>query len=303
MIHYRINHTTAYKYDELASLSYNEARLLPRTFETPLFSQKRLTHEILVEPFWRDARERQDCYGNDVLYFTMRQAHSEMNITVTSEVALTPKPPLTLSGSNWESVRATLLDNTNPTLLPIREFMLESPLVPLLSTIRPYAENSFARKRPLLEATHDLMQRIYTDFTYQPGTTTITTPLRQVLEEKSGVCQDYAHFMLACLRLHGLAARYVSGYIETELEGSAASHAWVSVFVPDLGWVDFDPTNNLLPHDQHITLAWGRDFSDVTPLKGIFFGGGQSKLAVAVAVVRLTDERAVIPKVSANRHG
>ncbi|MBE2224701.1 MAG: transglutaminase family protein [Anaerolineae bacterium] len=302
-MHYRITHTTAYQYEDPASLSFNEARLLPRTFETPLFSQKRLTHEVVVSPFWRDARERQDCYGNDVLYFTMRQAHSEMKITVTSEVELTPKPLPMLSGANWEAVRATLLDSQNVTLLPLREFMLDSPLVPLLPEIRPYAAMSFGRKRPLLEATHDLMQRIYTDFTYQPGTTTITTPLRQVLAEKSGVCQDYAHFMLACLRLHGLAARYVSGYIETELEGSAASHAWVSVFVPDLGWVDFDPTNNLMPHDQHITLGWGRDFSDVTPLKGIFYGGGESELAVAVDVVRLTADGAEEPKASANGHG
>lgn len=297
MIHYRITHTTAYKYDELASLSFNEARLLPRTFETPLFDQKRLAQEVVVEPFWRDARERQDCFGNDVLYFTMRQAHSDMKITVTSEVALTPKSPPPQSGLNWEAVRTTLLDNTNPVLLPLRDFMLDSPLVPLLSEIRSYAAQSFGRKRPLLETTHDLMQRIYTDFAYQPGTTTITTPLRKVLEEKSGVCQDYAHFMLACLRLHGLAARYVSGYIETELEGSAASHAWVSVFVPDLGWVDFDPTNNIIPHDQHITLGWGRDFSDVTPLKGIFYGGGQSELEVGVDVVRLEDEGAVTSKV------
>ncbi len=284
-IRYRITHTTAYEYEEPASLSYNEARLLPRTFTTPLFAQERVNQEIATEPVWRDARERQDCFGNDVLYFTLRQPHGEMQISVTSEVLLTPQPPPLPSSVTWEDVQTRLVQDA--ALLPLREFVLDSPLVPLLSPIRPYAAESFTAKRPLLEATQDLMQRIYADFTYQPGTTTITTPLRQVLEEKSGVCQDFAHFMLACLRLQGLAARYVSGYIETELEGSAASHAWVSVFVPDLGWIDFDPTNNCIPRDQHITLGWGRDFSDVTPLKGIFFGGGQSELRVLVDVARL----------------
>ena len=287
MIRYRVTHTTAYEYEYPASLSYNEARLLPRSFSTPLFTQTRLAQEIVTEPIWRDARDRQDCFGNDVLYFTIQQPHAGMQITATSEVLLTPAPPLAHAGPTLEAVQATMLETTNPTLLPLRQFMMKSPLVPLLSQIQPYAQDSFWGKRPLLEATQDLMQRIYTDFTYQPGTTTITTPLRQVLDEMSGVCQDYAHFMLACLRLQGVAARYVSGYIETELEGSAASHAWVSVFIPELGWVDFDPTNNCIPKEQHITLGWGRDFSDVTPLKGIFFGGGQSELLVTVDVMRL----------------
>lgn len=286
-IRYRITHTTAYEYEELASLSYNEARVLPRSFTTPLFAQERVAQEIVAEPIWEDARERQDCYGNEVLFFTMRQPHNDMQITATSEILLTPQQPPS-SDTPWEDVQNRLTQEL--ALLPWREFVLDSPLVPLLPQIRPYAAESFTPKRPLLQATQELMQRIYTDFNYQPGTTTITTPLKQVLEEKSGVCQDFAHFLLACLRLHGLAARYVSGYIETELEGSAASHAWVSVFVPDLGWIDFDPTNNCIPHDQHITLGWGRDFSDVTPLKGIFFGGGRSELGVIVDVVRLEDK-------------
>lgn len=287
MIHYRIIHTTSYQYADPASLSYNEARMLPRTFDLPLFSQERVKYAIDVEPEWRDAHKRQDSFGNDVLYFTMRQPHSEMEITVTSEVLLTPHPEPPQFSPGWEEAATRLIEEKSPQFLTLREFVMDSPLVPLLWDIRPYVEQSFWEKRPLLEATADLMQRIYNDFTYHPGTTTITTPLQQVWQEKSGVCQDYAHFMLACLRLLGLPARYVSGYIETELEGSAASHAWVSVFVPNLGWIDFDPTNNKLPKDQHITLAWGRDFSDVTPLKGILFGGGQSELDVAVDVIRL----------------
>jgi transglutaminase-like putative cysteine protease len=287
MIHYRITHTTSYSYEEPASLSYNEAHVLPRSFATPLFTQERVAQTIVAEPVLEDARERRDGYGNEVLFFTMRQPHSDMQITATSEVLLTPQPRPT-SEIPWEAAQTRLAQE--PALLLLCEFILDSPLVPLLPQIRPYATASFTPKRPLLTAVQHLMQRIHTDFTYQPGTTTITTPLRQVLEEKSGVCQDFAHFMLACLRLQGLAARYVSGYIETELEGSAASHAWVSVFVPDLGWIDFDPTNNRIPRDQHITLGWGRDFSDVTPLKGIFFGGGQSELEVTVDVVRLEDK-------------
>jgi transglutaminase-like putative cysteine protease len=160
--------------------------------------------------------------------------------------------------------------------------------------LQSYAERSFAEGRPIVEAVYDLMERIHRDFTYDPHFTTLATPLSEVLKHRRGVCQDFAHLAIGCLRTQGLAAKYISGYIETlpppgqeKLIGADASHAWFSVFVPDTGWLDFDPTNNQMPMDQHITLAWGRDYSDVTPLKGVIFGGGKHDLKVQVHVENL----------------
>ena len=162
-------------------------------------------------------------------------------------------------------------------------------MVPMIPELHDYAEKSFAKGRPLLEAVEDLTTRLYTDFTYDPGFTTIATPLADVVKHRRGVCQDFAHLGIACLRALGLAARYVSGYIETDpppdqepLEGADASHAWFSVYLPQFGWIDFDPTNNQIPADRHITVAWGRDYADVTPLKGVVFGSGTHELSVSV---------------------
>jgi len=157
-----------------------------------------------------------------------------------------------------------------------------------------YAQASFLPNRPLVDVVRDLMQRIFTDFVYDPTFTTIATPLSEVLAHRRGVCQDFAHLAIGCLRAYGIAARYISGYVETlpepgkpRLIGADASHAWFAVYIPSAGWLEFDPTNNKMPHDQHITLAWGRDYADVTPLKGIAFGGGQHTLSVSVDVLRL----------------
>ena len=181
-----------------------------------------------------------------------------------------------------------------PTLLRVSEFILPSQLTPLEKGIRDYTLTSFTAGKNLIEGCKDLMARIFHEFQYDPGFTTISTPLSVVFAQKRGVCQDFAHFALACLRSVGLAGRYVSGYIETlppegeeKLEGADATHAWFAIFVPNYGWIDFDPTNNVLPSEQHITLAVGRDFSDVTPLKGVVFGGGSQLLDVAVDMIRL----------------
>ena len=172
--------------------------------------------------------------------------------------------------------------------------MLPSPFVTVFPEVRDFAQPSFPPQFPLLEAVAGLMQRIYHEFDFVAGTTSIATPLLEILEKRKGVCQDFAHLMLACLRSHGLAARYMSGYIETlpapgkeKLTGTDASHAWCAIYVPGLGWVDFDPTNNLIPQEQHVVLGWGRDFSDVTPLKGVVFGDGRHTLSVAVDMQRV----------------
>ena len=174
-------------------------------------------------------------------------------------------------------------------------YLLESEFIEFSEQVRAYMDKSFTPNRPLLEAVEDLMHRIYQEFDYVPGFSSIATPLAEVIKHRKGVCQDFAHLAIACLRMRGLAARYVSGYLETippegqeRLVGADASHAWFSVFVPHQGWVDFDPTNAQIPSEQHITVAWGRDYADVAPLKGVVFGGGEdNELDVSVDVERI----------------
>jgi transglutaminase-like putative cysteine protease len=193
-------------------------------------------------------------------------------------------------------VAETLTEQSEPLYLDAQQYCYDSPMIVGNSDMVDYARPSFAKNCAILDAVSDLVTRIHRDFTYDPQFTTIATPLNDVLKHRRGVCQDFAHFAIACLRSLGLAARYVSGYIETQpppgqvrLVGADASHAWFSVFVPELGWVDFDPTNNQIPGDKHITLAVGRDYQDVTPLKGVVFGGGKHKLDVSVDVEQLED--------------
>lgn len=309
---YRIIHKTQYIYQESASLSYNEARLTPRTFHHSMFNQTCLKTQLLIEPTWSDQRERQDFFGNLVYYFTIRQPHEETIITSTSEVRVEPflrfksKTPLdqikelAITTMSWEEVCLQLANDLTSEGLEARQFILNSPMIAVFPELAAYAAPSFTPNRPVLEAVTDLMGRIFTDFDFVPGATTIATPLSEVLAEKRGVCQDFAHFMTGCLRAQGLAARYISGYIETlpppgqeKLVGADASHAWCSVYVPELGWIDFDPTNNLIPQEQHVTLSWGRDFSDVSPLKGVFFSNGDHTLLVSVDVSRLTPAKEI----------
>ena len=184
-------------------------------------------------------------------------------------------------------------------LVTVREFCFDSPLVRSHRSLREYAEQSFALGRPLRDAIIELNERIHADFKYEPAATDVSTPLAQVMRDRRGVCQDFAQVAVGCLRSMGLPARYVSGYLETQpppgqpkLVGADASHAWASVYVPNFGWLDFDPTNALLPELRHVTVAWGRDFSDVSPLNGVVFGGGRHSLRVAVDVEDLAPQPA-----------
>jgi transglutaminase-like putative cysteine protease len=312
MAHYRITHTTTYDYEEPVSLCYNEGRLLPRSCALPLFQQECRRAEFTVVPPWNDQRDRLDFFGNRVTYFTLRQPHEQMVLTATSEIVITPAfiagaapskmlaQLLAQSGQlGWEAAAqrlrtAVLADDGDDEIVDAHQYLLPSPYVAPFAELTSYARRSFTPGRPLIEAAADLMARIYRDFDFVAGATTIATPLAEVLAERKGVCQDFAHLMVACLRSQGLAARYMSGYIETlpppgqeKLVGSDASHAWCAVYVPAIGWVDFDPTNNLIPQEQHVVLGWGRDFSDVTPLKGVFFGDGRHQLTVAVDMARV----------------
>jgi transglutaminase-like putative cysteine protease len=289
---YRVTHKTEYEYAEPVGQSYNEARLLPR------FSQQQnlVSAWMEISPSEADYRVRQDFFGNQVAYFTIPEPHRQFKVTAISEVQIFSQAGQLdfAQGAAWEKVKQTLRQDHRPEVLDARQYALDSPYIAASAELAAYADASFPPDRPLIEAVHDLMQRIHRDFTYDPQFTTLATPLEAVLEHKRGVCQDFAHLAIGCIRSHGLAARYVSGYIETlpppgkeKLLGADASHAWFSVYLPDVGWMDFDPTNNQVPSDQHITVAWGRDYTDVTPLKGVIFGGQNHELKVSVQVERL----------------
>lgn len=289
---YRITHTTSYSYSAPVSLCHNLAHLKPLSFGR----QSCISSNITVDPLPATIHDWQDSFGNHSTYFAVQQPHSSLTVTAVSEVLVTSQSDLLDSAfpTTWETAREHLLTSADTDTLTARPYVLESPFVTFTPELTEYAAHSFTPGRPLLDVVHELMQRIFNEFDYDPHFSTIATPLNDVLAHKKGVCQDFAHLAIACLRSHGLAARYVSGYIETlpppgeeKLAGADASHAWFSVYVPYLGWMDFDPTNNQVPINQHVVTAWGRDYSDVTPLKGVVFGGGNHSLDVSVDMARL----------------
>jgi len=236
----------------------------------------------LINPEPHFLAERNDFFDNTLICFSIQKTHNELTVKSESEVAI-DLPAWINQDRNlsapWESVVQEL--HGTQTANDIRQFYLESTHVSFVAGIKEYTLESFTKGRPVLQAMTELNSRIYNDFTFMPGFTEISTPLEDVFKYKKGVCQDFAHFGLACLRSIGLSARYVSGYIETfpppgkaKLKGSDASHAWLALYVPGIGWVEFDSTNNLIVQDQHIRVAIGRDFADVAPLKGIVYSGG-----------------------------
>jgi len=297
-MNYLVQHKTIYEYSKPVSICQNEARLRPRNFEKQQCSLSKL--EINPKP--SDIRQREDFFGNRVTYFAIDQPHTVLTVTSSSEVevaAISANKEKSKS-PKWDEVVKRMRSDLQEDILEARQYTLNSPMVMRPRELQAYAERSFAEGRPVVEAVHDLMERIHRDFTYDPHFTTLATPLSDVLKHRRGVCQDFAHLAIGCLRAQGLAAKYISGYLETlpppgqeKLVGADASHAWFSVYVPDSGWLDFDPTNNQMPMDQHITLAWGRDYSDVTPLKGIIFGGGKHELKVQVNVENLSAEKSI----------
>ncbi|MFN8038244.1 MAG: transglutaminase family protein [Acidimicrobiales bacterium] len=292
-MNYRIRHTTTYRYETPVSLSYSEARVLPRSLP---HQSVRFT-ELVVDPAPADERERLDFFGNRVAHFSLEGTHRQLTVSATSIVEIVPtsRRPAVDDDQPWEQARAELRSSADPEVIAARQFALASPLVAPDPGLEAYAMPSFPPGRPLGEAAADLAHRIHEDFAYEPGATTISTHVAEVLARRQGVCQDFAHVALGCLRSLGLAARYVSGYLETvppegaeRLVGVDASHAWLSVHLPGSGWLDVDPTNDQIPDERYITTAWGRDYGDVTPLKGVVFNdGGDQELTVAVDVERL----------------
>jgi transglutaminase-like putative cysteine protease len=288
-MNYRVVHRTIYDYSETIASCHNEARLTPRNFER----QTCTTNRLVIEPPPSDYREREDFFGNQVAYFSIQQPHKQLVVQAESEIQVHPtNAQLDYSmDMPWETVRTNLETGIDPVTLDARQYALNSPMVSASRDLEHYALLSFTKKRPIMDAVQNLMQRIHTDFAYDPTFTSIATPLETVLKHRRGVCQDFAQLAIGCLRSLGLSARYISGYVETlpppgkaRLIGADASHAWFSVYIPDYGWLDLDPTNNQKPMDRHITIAWGRDFADVSPLKGVLFGSGEHELTVSVDV-------------------
>jgi transglutaminase-like putative cysteine protease len=285
---YHTTHTTTYLYDQSVAQSISEARLTPRSFERQLV----LESHIAVQPDFATLETRTDYFGNQVTTIAVFGTHEQFVVTSTSVVKVGIGPARDLPGFSWpttawETVRDQLAVPADDESLAASEFIFESPYVPLVKSVADYARLSFAPGRPTIEAVRDLQHRIHDEFIYKPESTSIEGPLQELMEKRHGVCQDFAHVMIGGLRSLGLAARYVSGYLRSgaDVQGSEASHAWVSAWVPGAGWVDFDPTNDVMPGEGHVTVSWGRDFGDVTPVKGVALGGGGQTVEVEVHVV------------------
>lgn len=282
-----VRHRTTFRYEQEVSISQHVLHLLPRSFP------RQQTREALlfVEPVPQQSVSGHDYFGNLVHYITVHEPHQELVIESRSRVNVVAEVTSDLGAAPaWEQLLAELKEPRGPALQAY-EFTFDSPHVVSTAEVKAFAAQSFLPGRPLLEASMDLTCRIFDDFEYQGGVSDVSTPVAEVLSMKKGVCQDFAHLQIACLRSLGLPARYVSGYLLThppagqeKLVGADASHAWVSVWAGRLGWLDFDPTNRLMPREEHITVGWGRDYGDVSPINGFIVGGGSHELAVAVDV-------------------
>ncbi|MEL0621689.1 transglutaminase family protein [Marinomonas arenicola] len=291
---YRVRHITKYAYGAPVSLCYNMAHLLPRETE----HQRCLNQKVRIYPLPVYQNENTDYFGNQTFYFSIQEAHKKLEIDVTCDFDITP---IDLDAYRAKSItscgqlRALMQSPSTEAEHLAKEYLLDSPQIRRSEDLKNYAKEVFSDEKNALKATLEFTHKLFSEFTFDPNTTTVATPLEQVLEQRSGVCQDFAHLAIGCLRSVGLPARYMSGYLETlpppgqeKLIGVDASHAWFAIFLPELGWVEFDPTNDLMPSDQHIVTAWGRDYADVTPLQGVIFeGGGSQQMSVSVDVRRL----------------
>ncbi|MEO5916089.1 MAG: transglutaminase family protein [Luteolibacter sp.] len=287
---YRLTHCTKYTYEGAVTVSHHLARLAPRT----LPGQRCPWHALEILPIPVGRGVHVDSFGNITSYFEIEGKHEELEVTARSfvEVFATRHPDPALTPA-WESVRDACQAEKLTHCSEAGAFRFSSPMVPIGNEYKTYVLQDFPPGRPILQAVVALTARVFKEFKFDPRATDVTTPVSDVFKNRAGVCQDFAHLMLACLRSIGLPARYVSGYLETapppgkaKLTGADASHAWISVFCGEVaGWIDTDPTNNLIPGERHITVAWGRDFSDVSPLRGVTLGAGGQKMSVAVDVV------------------
>jgi transglutaminase-like putative cysteine protease len=293
---YRVEHETRYRYGETVTTSQHVAYLRPR----PLDRQRVAWSVIDVAPAPARTTRRRDYFGNEVDHFSILRPHTSLTVTGRSLVAVSGPdvaPDLDASPA-WEDVRERFVYRKGARGDEAAQYAFSSSQAPRERELAEFAEPSFPAGRPFAAAAVELMRRIHREFRFDPRATTVATPLKRVLADRRGVCQDFAHLHIASLRSLGLPARYVSGYLLTDpppgrerLVGADASHAWVSISCPVLGWLDLDPTNDVLPTDGHITLAWGRDFGDVSPLRGVILGGAEHELDVGVSVTPLGEDQ------------
>ncbi|MGH7817919.1 MAG: transglutaminase family protein, partial [Candidatus Binatia bacterium] len=288
-------HYTAYRYSEPVMLSHQLLHLTPRLLDYQPIQE----HEVVIKPAPTQQRNIIDAFGNPVTEIAIEAAHTSLDIIARTATAARERPVIDPNGTPaWEIVREALAYRAawhpEPAILEATQFLFESPYARVKRSLRAYASDCFEPGRPILAAAAALMAKIHGEFKFDAAATSVTTPVMTFFEQKRGVCQDFTHLMISCLRSTGLAARYVSGYLFTRPApgkprrlGTDVSHAWVSLFVPGSGWIDLDPTNNVMPSSDHITLGWGRDFSDVTPLRGVINGGGEQTLEVKVTVETL----------------
>lgn len=279
---YQATHVTRYLYERPVSQCLSEARLIPRT----LASQNVRESRVQVDPEPATCDQRKDYFGNHVTSVSVLQMHSRFTTTARSIVEVVPRQDQELPSVAWNDVRDLLAAHPSAESLYAHEFVFDSPFVATHPRLVEFGRNTFHARRPLVDAVRELSHRIHSEFRYEPKSTSINMPLLDVLDQRRGVCQDFAHLMIGVLRSWGLAARYVSGYLRSgaQYQGAEASHAWVSVFVPGYGWLSIDPTNDVIPSEGHLTVAWGRDYGDVTPVKGIAQGGGEHSVQVEVRV-------------------
>ena len=281
---YRISHRTTYKYQHSVSFGDHVACLKPRSFPGSAL----LTNAMEISPKPATYTERVDYFGNTQCFFTVQASHKELVVESRSEVTvedLLEKP----ASLPWEESAEPMGQDYTPEGLAAFQFQFESPRVRRRPEFAAYALESFTPGRPMRDALMELTTRVYKEFRFDSKATDVRTPTEEVFTKRRGVCQDFAHVQIACLRSIGLAARYVSGYLRTypppgrpRLIGADASHAWLSAYCRGAGWIDMDPTNNVSPTDGHVTVAWGRDYGDVSPLRGLILGGGGGSLKVEV---------------------
>jgi transglutaminase-like putative cysteine protease len=287
---YEVGHRTTYHYSQPVSISHHVLHLIPRACDR----QDVLEATVAIRPSPNVRNDARDYFGNPVSFITIQEQHTQLVIDSSFSVDL--RSPMDHSPSQtmpWDRVFDQLERDISAGGLATLQYAFDSPYARASADLAAYARESFPAGRPVLEAVLDLTRRIHRDFRYQSGTTSVSTPVEDVFRLRRGVCQDFAHLELSCLRSLALPARYVSGYLLTrpppgkeKLVGSDASHAWVSVWCQQAGWVDVDPTNDTIARDEHITLAWGRDYGDISPVNGVIFGGGEHSIEVAVDVIR-----------------
>jgi transglutaminase-like putative cysteine protease len=289
---FHVIHETRYEYAATVALSQKLMHLTPRSFQF----QQCESHTVSLNPQDSERRIGIDYFGNHTSYCVVTEAHQNLLVRAESTLTLQPRPGQELIANSvpWEQARDGIHLHENPERLEIIKYLYTSTHITYSEDLATYARKSFTPGRNVLDAAFDLTRRIYSEFSFDSEATDISTPLSELLRIKRGVCQDFAHLMIGCLRAIGLSCRYVSGYILTHpapgkprLIGADASHAWVSVYCPSIGWVDFDPTNCCMVNMEHVTLGWGRDFYDVSIIRGVMLGGGAQTLTVNVTMTEL----------------